>query len=152
VPFTNWWHAHQRGIQHSVGYGKAASKTAKAAGCTGVRNDKQMATSIITKNATVDYTALVAKAGQQLPPTSGPRDANLLPDSPAFIARSAAPHPERAIGNLNHGYVIVWYDNDLPAAQVKLLQTASSDNSRTLIVPWTRSIFPDGKHVVFTAW
>ena len=152
VPFTNWWHAHQRGIQHSVGYVKAASKTAKAAGCTGVRNDKQMATSVITKGATVDYASLVAKAGQQLPPTSGPRDANLLPDSPAFIARSAAPHPERAIGNLNHGYVIVWYDNDLPAAQVKLLQTASGDNARTLIVPWTRSIFPDGKHVVFTAW
>jgi hypothetical protein len=152
VPFTNWWHAHQRGIQHSVGYVKAASKTAKAAGCTGVRNDRQMATSIVTKGATVDYAALVSKAGQQLPPTSGPRDANLLPDSPAFIARSAAPHPERAIGNLNHGYVIVWYDNDLPAAQVKLLQTASADNARTLIVPWTRSIFPDGRHVVFTAW
>ncbi len=111
-----------------------------------------MTTSVIKSGTTVDYAALVAKAGQQLPPTSGPRDANLLPDSPAFIARSAAPHPERAIGNLDHGYVIVWYDNDLPAAQVKALQTASSQNSRTLIVPWTRSVFPDGRHLVFTAW
>ncbi len=152
VPFTNWWHAHQRGIQHSVGYVRSASKAAKAAGCTGVRNDRQMATSVIKSGTTVDYATLVAKAGQQLPPTSGPRDANLLPDSPAFIARTAAPHPERAIGNLNHGYVIVWYDNDLPAAQVKALQSASSQNSRTLIVPWTRSIFPDGQHLVFTAW
>jgi cell division septation protein DedD len=152
VPLTNWWHAHQRGIQHSVGYVRAASKTAKAAGCTGVRNDREMATSVIKSGTTVDYASLVLKAGQQLPPTSGPRDANLLPDTPAFIARSAAPHPERAIGNLDHGYVIVWYDNDLPAAQVKLLQSASSQNSRTLIVPWTRSIFPNGQHVVFTAW
>jgi hypothetical protein len=152
VPVTNWWHAHQRGIQHSVGYVRAASKTAKASGCTGVRNDRQMTTSVIKSGTTVDYASLVAKAGQQLPPTSGPRDANLLPDTPAFIARSAAPHPERAIGNLNHGYVIVWYDNDLPAAQVKLLQSASSQNSRTLIVPWTRSIFPNDQHVVLTAW
>ncbi len=83
-------------------------------------------TSVIQSGTTVDYASLVAKAGNQLPPTSGPRDANLLPDTPAFIARSAAPHPERAIGNLDHGYVIVWYDNDLPAAQVKLLQAASS--------------------------
>jgi hypothetical protein len=152
VPFTNWYHAHQRGIQHSVGYVRAATSAAKTAGCTGVRNDQQMTTSVITAGTTVDYAALVAKAGQQLPPTSGPRDANLLPDSPAFIARSAAPHPERAIGNLDHGYIIVWYDNDLPAAQVKLLQAASSQNTRTLIVPWTRSIFPNGQHVVFTAW
>lgn len=35
---------------------------------------------------------------------------------------------------------------------MKALQAASSDNDRTLIVPWTRSIFPDGRHVVFTAW
>jgi len=152
VPFTNWYHAHQRGIQHSVGYVRAASKQAKAAGCAGVRNDRQMTTSVIKSGTTVDYASLVAKAGQQLPPTSGPRDANLLPDTPAFIARSAAPHPERALGNLAHGYVIVWYDNDLPAAQVKLLQAASSQNSRTLIVPWTRSVFPNGQHVVFTAW
>jgi hypothetical protein len=152
VPFTDWYHAHQRGIQHSVGYVRAASSAAKAAGCTGVRNDRQIPTSVIKAGTTVDYAALVAKAGQQLPPTSGPRDVNLLPDSPAFIARSAAPHAERAIGNLDHGYIIVWYDNDLPAAQVKLLQAASSQNTRTLIVPWTRSVFADGQHVVFTAW
>jgi Protein of unknown function (DUF3105) len=152
VPFTNWYHAHQRGIQHSVGYVRPASTAAKAAGCTGVRNDRPMATSVVESGTTVDYAALTAKAGQTVPPTSGPRDGNLLPDSPAFIARSAAPHPERAVGNLDHGYVVVWYDNDLPAAQVKALQAASSQNTRTLMVPWTRSIFPDGRHVVLTAW
>jgi hypothetical protein len=152
VPFTDWYHAHQRGIQHSVGYVRPAIKAAKDAGCTGVRNDRQMTTSVIKQGSTVDYATLVAKAGQELPPTSGPRDADLLPDSPAFIARTAAPHPERAVGNLDHGYVIVWYDNDLSAAQVKALQTASTQNDRTIIVPWTRSIFPNDQHLVFTAW
>lgn len=150
VPFTDWYHAHQRGQQHSVGYVRKASAAAKAAGCTGVRNDRQIPTSIVKAGTTVDYAALTAKAGNALPPTSGPREASVLADTPAFFALASAPHPERAVGNLNHGYIVVWYDSQLPAKDVKALQAAS--NTRTLTVPWTRSVFPDGRHVVFTAW
>jgi Protein of unknown function (DUF3105) len=152
VPFTNWYHAHQRGKQHAVGYVRAATAAAKSAGCTGVRNDRQIPTSVVKTGATVDYAGLTAKAGQALPPTSGPRESNLLADTPAFFAVKSAPHPERAVGNLYHGYIVVWYDKQLPAADVKTLQTASAASTRTLFVPWTRSVFPGGQHVVFTAW
>ena len=152
VPITHWYQAHQRGIKHSVGYVTAASATAKTAGCTGVRNDRQIPTSIVKTGAYVDYASLTAKAGQELPPSSGPREETPLPDTPQFYAFTSAPRPEQAVGNLDHGYIVVWYDSKLPAAQVKTLQSAVANNARTLVVPWTRSVFPDGRHVVFTAW
>ncbi|MCW2545562.1 MAG: hypothetical protein JWN96_22 [Mycobacterium sp.] len=152
VPVTNWWHAHQRGKQHAVGYVKAASAAAKSASCTGVRNDRQITTSIVAAKTTVDYAALTAKAGNSLPPTSGPRESTLLPATPAFYAIKSAPRPEQAVGNLYHGYVIVWYDSKLPAADVKTLQTAAATATQTIVVPWTRSVFPGDQHVVFTAW
>ncbi len=152
VPFTNWYNAHQRGKKHAVGYTTKASAAAKSAGCTGVRNDRQIPTSIVSASKTVDYASLTSKAGNALPPTSGPRQSSLLPDTPAFYAIAKAPRPERAVNNLYHGYVVVWYDKKLPAADVKALQSAAPQNSRTLVVPWTRSTFPGNQHVVFTAW
>ena len=62
------------------------------------------------------------------------------------------PRPERAVGNLNHGYIVIWYDAKLPAADVKILQSASAGNTRTLVVPWTRNVFSGNQHVVLTAW
>ncbi len=152
VPLTNWYNAHQRGIKHGIGYVAAASTQAKAVGCTGVRNDRQMKTSIVKTGTTVDYAKLTKAAGNALPPTSGPRYSDPLPDSPTFYAVKAAPKPERAVANLYYGYVVVWYDKKLPAADVKTLQTASSQTSRTIFVPWTRSIFPGDQHLVLTAW
>lgn len=152
VPFNNWYQAHQRGKQHAVGYVRAASTVARAAGCTGVRNDRQIPTSIVKAGTTVDYAGLTTSAGQQLPATSGPREANPLPDTPQFYALKSAPRAERALGNLNHGYVVAWYDSQLPATDVKALQVAVASNTRTLAVAWTRSVFPDGRHVVLTAW
>jgi hypothetical protein len=151
VPVTNWYNAHQRGKQHAVGYVKAASTTAKNASCTGVRNDRQIATSIVPAKTTVNYASLTAKAGNALPPTSGPRESTLLPATPTFYAVKSAPRPEQAVGNLYHGWVIVWYDSKLPAADLKTLQTAAA-TTQTLVVPWTRSVFPGDQHVVFTAW
>jgi hypothetical protein len=152
VPVTNWYNAHQRGKQHAVGYVKAASTAAKSASCTGVRNDRQIETSIVAAKTTVDYAALTAKAGNALPPTSGPRESTLLPATPTFYAVKAAPRPEQAVGNLYHGWVVVWYDSKLPAADLKTLQTAAAAATQTLVVPWTRSVFPGDQHVVLTAW
>ena len=152
VPLTNWYNAHQRGKKHAVGYVTKASSDAKSAGCTGVRNDRQIPTSIVDAGKTVDYASLTAKAGDTLPPTSGPRESALLPDTPAFYAVAKAPRPERAVNNLYHGYVVAWYDSKLPAADVKTLQTAASQNARALIVPWTRSTFSGNQHLVLTAW
>jgi hypothetical protein len=152
VPVTNWYNAHQRGKQHAVGYVKAASSAAKSADCSGVRNDRQIATSIVPAKTTVNYASLTAKAGNALPPTSGPRESTLLPATPTFYAVKSAPRPEKAVGNLYHGWVIVWYDDKLPAADLKTLQTSAAAATQTLVVPWTRGVFPGDQHVVFTAW
>jgi hypothetical protein len=152
VPISRWYDAHQRGKKHAVGYVQAASTAAKAASCTGVRNDRQIETSIVKAKTTVDYAALTAKAGNALPPTSGPRESTLLPATPTFYAVKAAPRPEQAVGNLYHGYVIVWYDSKLPAADIKTLQTAAATASATIVVPWTRSVFSGDQHLVLTAW
>ena len=152
VPVTNWYNAHQRGKQHAVGYVKAATSAAKSASCTGVRNDRQIATSIVPAKTTVNYASLTAKAGNSLPPTSGPRESTLLPATPTFYAIKSAPRPEQAVGNLYHGWVVVWYDSKLPAADLKTLQTAAAAATQTLVIPWTRSVFPGTQHIVFTAW
>lgn len=152
VPVTNWYNAHQRGKQHAVGYVRAASSAAKKAGCTGVRNDRQIATSIVPAKTTVNYAALTAKAGNALPPTSGPRESTLLPATPTFYAVKSAPRPEQAVGNLYHGWVVAWYDSKLPAADLKTLQTAAASATQALVIPWTRSVFAGNQHVVFTAW
>lgn len=152
VPVTNWYHAHERGKKHAVGYVTSASSAAKKASCTGVRNDRQIETSIVPAKTTVNYASLTAKAGNSLPPTSGPRESTLLPATPVSYTEAKAPRPEQAVGNLYHGWIIVWYDSKLPAADLKTLQTAAASATQTLVVPWTRSVFPGNQHVVFTAW
>ncbi|HVI37453.1 MAG TPA: DUF3105 domain-containing protein, partial [Gaiellales bacterium] len=113
--------ARSRGQQRSVGYVKAASSSAQAANCTGVRNDTQISREHVTTN--VDYAKLLAGVGQQIPPSSGPHDANPLPDSIHFYTRADKPKVERAVHNLEHGFIVAWYDNQLPQSEVDKLQT-----------------------------
>jgi hypothetical protein len=101
----------------------------------------------------VDYTKLLAEKGEQIPPSSGPHDANPLPDSIHFYQRADKPKLERAVHNLEHGFIVGWYDSELPADQVtKLQQVAGQAGERFIAVPWDRGVFPDGKHFVLTAW
>jgi hypothetical protein len=143
--------ARSRGEQRSVGYVKPASKAAAAAGCSGVRNDVQISRDHTAD--TVDYTKLLADKGEQIPPSSGPHDPNPLPDSIHFYQRADKPKLERAVHNLEHGFIVAWYDSELPADQVtKLQQVSDQAGERFIAVPWDRGVFPDGKHVVLTAW
>src|SRR4051794_10357586 len=143
--------ARSRSAQRSVGYVKAASSTAKAADCTGVRNDVQISRDHVT--TPVDYSKLLTEKGEQIPPSSGPHNANPLPDSIHFYQRADKPVLERAVHNLEHGFVIAWYDNELPQAEVtKLQQITAQAGQRFIAVPWDRGVFPDGRHFVLTAW
>jgi hypothetical protein len=143
--------SRSRSQQRSVGYVKAASSTATTANCTGVRNDVQISRDHVTTQ--VDYAKLLADKGEQVPPSSGPHDANPLPDSIHFYQRADKPKLERAVHNLEHGFIVAWYDNELPQAEVTKLQgIADTAGERFIAVPWDRSVFPDGRHFVLTAW
>lgn len=143
--------ARSRSEARKVGYVKAANSVAKTADCSGVRNDVQISRDHVT--TTVDYTKLLAAKGEQIPPSSGPHDANPLPDAIHFYSRADKPKIERAVHNLEHGFIVAWYDSQLPQPEVTKLQgIAAQAGERFIAVPWDRGDFPDNRHFVLTAW
>jgi hypothetical protein len=126
-----------------VGYVRAATDPATEAGCTGVVNDRQVSRDHTDKPVTY----------QQRPPSSGPHSADPLPEVTRFYTRAQNPSEERAVHNLEHGFVLGWYDKELPADQVAALERYSRNAStRFIAIPWDREAFPDGKPFVLTAW
>jgi hypothetical protein len=134
-----------KSAQHKVGHVAAATSAAAAAGCTGVVNDAQQGRTHVGRTQKVDYT--------QAPPSSGNHDEDPLPAAIRFYNPRSGIRTERAVHNLEHGFVVGWYDAQLPTAQVDALrQAADAAGDRFIAVPWTRSTFPDGRHFVLTAW
>jgi hypothetical protein len=90
----------------------------------------------------------------QSPPTSGRHHPTPLQVGvKKFYSRAEDPGPEHAVHNLEHAYTVVWYDKTVSDAQIALLkQAGDSAQGKFLIVPWTRTDFPDNKHIVITAW
>lgn len=131
--------------QRKVGYVEAASPAALAAGCTGIVNDPMRGAGHVPSTETVDY--------EVAPPSSGIHDGDPLPDAIRFYNPGSGIRVERAVHNLEHGFVVGWYDTELPDDQVEKLRTVANEaGSRFIAVPWDRSVFPDGKHFVLTAW
>ena len=61
--------------------------------------------------------------------------------------------PEKAVHNLEHAYVVVWYDKTVGEDQIQRLKDAAdAAEGKFLVVPWDRADFPDDKHIVLTAW
>jgi len=137
--------SRSKSASHKIGYVAAATAAAQQANCTGVVNDKQVGQTHVTADQTVNY--------PQSPPSSGNHDGDPLPDAIRFYTPTSGIRIERAVHNLEHGFVIGWYDSKLPADQIAQLKTvASGAGSRFIAVPWTRSVFPDNRHFVLTAW
>ncbi|SNQ51508.1 conserved hypothetical protein [Frankia canadensis] len=135
--------SHAKNKTREVGYVAAASSAATAAGCTGTVNDASKGSSHVS--TTVDY--------KVSPPSSGSHNPDPLPDGIPFYNPASGIPVERAVHNLEHGFVVGWYDKSLPAAQVEKLRSIAADaGPRFIGVPWTRGAFPDGKHFVLTAW
>jgi hypothetical protein len=127
-----------------VGHVSDPSKAASAAGCTGVRNDGLKGRGHTT--TTIKYDAV--------PPSSGRHNPDPLPETPQFYARDVkvAHLTERAVHNLEHGFVVGWYDAKLPEKDVDALRQATASTTRFLAVPWTRGTFPNGRHFALTSW
>ncbi|ADP84057.1 DUF3105 domain-containing protein [Pseudofrankia inefficax] len=137
--------SRSKSASHKVGYVAAPTAAAQAASCVGVVNDRQVGQTHVTADQTVNY--------PQSPPSSGNHDGDPLPDAIHFYTPTSGIRIERAVHNLEHGFVIGWYDSKLPTAQIAELQkVAGQAGSRFIAVPWTRSVFPDNRHFVLTAW
>ncbi len=128
----------------AVGYVSKPTAAAKAADCTGVRNDKASPGGQHTPDRVTYDTA---------PPSSGRHNDDPLPDSIHFYAQSEHPSIERAVHLLEHGFVVGWYDTKLPADQVAKLKAASDTaGERFVAVPWDRQDFGENRHFALTAW
>ena len=124
--------------------------TKEAAACDPVKDEP------IPKEATDDAVKHVTTTVNYdpAPPSSGAHNPSPLPvGSKKFYSREENPPPERAVHNLEHGYVVVWYDQKATDEQVALLERAGrAARGKLLFMPWTRQDFPGDKHVVMTSW
>ena len=145
--------------KNKAGYQAAPTAAEKAAGCLGLHNDP-ISTGGTTAHtySPIDYSK--EKFGDTrggtpaIPPSGGRHNPVSLGDTNRFYPLAAKPRPERAVHNLEHGYVVAWYDSKLPASQVSALQLLAQQPafSRLLVVGWWQSDLPAGKHLVLTSW
>jgi len=104
-----------------------------AAGCTGVHQDPLSPAGQHIATA-IDYSK--EKYGDTeggtppIPPTGGKHNFVSLGDSQRFYPLSEKPRPERAVHNLEHGYVVVWYDSKLPTTDRKSTRLNFSHTSK----------------------
>jgi hypothetical protein len=95
------------------------------------------------------------------PPMFGAhRPAPVFPNN-AFYSAEDRPELEQLVHNLEHGYTILWYAEDLPEAQVEEIRRIASlarDESATggkfIAVAWdaSRGEMPDGRTVALSHW
>jgi hypothetical protein len=143
--------------KNKPGYQAKPTAAELAAGCTGVHNDPISAAALHVTQP-IDYSK--EKYGDTrggtppIPPSNGRHNPVTLPDTAQFYPISEKPRPERAVHNLEHGYVDIWYDSSLPPDQVAQLQalTKQPNFSRLYVVGWWQGDLPAGKHVVLTSW
>lgn len=93
----------------------------------------------------------------QVPPSTGPHwgdVAQLVPRRERFAGRDTTYQPEQYVHNLEHGYVVIWYDADLPEDQLDLLKDASEITGidKFFVAPWTRGKFDGTADVAITGW
>jgi hypothetical protein len=86
------------------------------------------------------------------PPAAGPHDPTPLPPDPHVHSE---PVPEtRAVHNLEHAYVVIWYrvaaDGGLSAETVDALEAFAGDESRVIMAPYPS--MPAGRSLALVAW
>ena len=157
VTIPAYLHDRAQNAKKKAGYQAAPTKAEKAAGCLGVHNDKVSPAGQHVTTA-IDYSK--EKFGDTrggtppIPPSGGRHNPITLSDQNRFYPLAQKPRPERAVHELEHGYIDIWYDSKLPADQVAHLQELAGlgNLSHMLVVGWWQGDLPLGKHVVLTSW
>jgi hypothetical protein len=150
-------HDRAEAKKQKVGYQAKPTSAEKAAGCLGVHNDPiSPAAQHLTDP--IDYSkgkyGDTADGTLPIPPSGGEHNPVPLPDNPHFFTIDSGARAERAVHNLEHGYIVGWYDSKLPTAEVTKLRTLADDPSlgRMIVVPWLDGDLPSDKHFVLTSW
>src|SRR3954464_8403932 len=148
-------HDRAKKAKEKPGHQFAPTAAERTAGCLGVHNDALSASGLHVTTP-IDYSK--EKYGDTrggtppIPPSGGRHTSISLGDKTRFYPLADKPRAERAVHNLEHGYVVAWYDAKLPAADVKTLQTLATTLPRFLAVGGSAGDLPGDKHVVLTSW
>lgn len=90
------------------------------------------------------------------PPAAGNHNPQPAPRNLRFYARDTDRAPEQLVHNMEHGYVVVWYDDDLPQEEVAMLQSVErslkDDHPKFIVSPWRRGKFEGDANVAMSAW
>jgi len=125
---------------------QAALDAAAAAGCDPLERPvlPEPSRDHLEPGASFDY--------GDLPPAAGPHDPSPLPADPHVHAEPVA--QTRAVHNLEHAYVLIWYR---PAAEggiagdvVGALEALANDEDRVIMAPYPD--LPDGRSLALVAW
>ncbi|MBV9291292.1 MAG: DUF3105 domain-containing protein [Frankiales bacterium] len=127
----------------------------RAAGCLGVHQDP-LSPAAQHVTTPIDYAKQrygdTAGGTAPLPPSGGEHNPVSLGDKTHFYPLADMTRPERVVHNLEHGYVVAWYDAKTSAKDVSALQALTATLPRFLVVGWSQGDLPAGKHVVLTSW
>ncbi|HVE63931.1 MAG TPA: DUF3105 domain-containing protein [Mycobacteriales bacterium] len=94
------------------------------------------------------------------PPTGGDHYLQTAAPNKQFYDRDDDILPERLVHNLEHGYVVVWYDKQASGDDLKQLRGISKNVSdvssafgpKFIVAPYTRGDFEGEKNIGMTAW
>ncbi|MEX1046823.1 MAG: DUF3105 domain-containing protein [Actinomycetota bacterium] len=123
---------------------KEAAAAATAAGCTDVENREDLGGNHLTANEPFDY--------PDRPPTSGPHDPGPLPADPHVY--NELMQETRAVHNLEHGFVVIYYRDEgkgaLPENVVKALEPVARDSYKVIMAPYDG--LQEGNALALTGW
>lgn len=95
------------------------------------------------------------------PPSFGAHRPQSAPFERRFYTAADRPEIPELVHNLEHGYVILWYDQTIAddTDQMRYIKAIADkygdEEERFIAAPWTEAdgdAFPDGKHVALTRW
>jgi hypothetical protein len=101
------------------------------------------------------------QAYETVPPSHGPHwDTPIFP-AREFYTSADAPRMEQLVHNLEHGYTIVWYDNEIPVKQLDVLRNIATSarekdptRGKFIVSKWDNGYgdFPDDMNVALVHW
>jgi hypothetical protein len=133
---------------------------AAAAACDPVVTSAADGTSVHVGPGT-DKDTVTSVKYDSVPPTHGEHFATPEYPARAFYTVADRPKIENLVHNLEHGYTIVWYTDDLPADQKATLQKASdlarkdpNTAGKFIVSAWDDAYgaYPEGKKIGVSHW
>jgi hypothetical protein len=129
--------------------------TAAAAGCGEVQEESATGAGEHISSGPIDYAVE--------PPSYGPHRPVTAEPGIHFYTADDRPEAEMLVHNLEHGWTIVWYDEDISDDQMQAMRATADkfgefgDDPRynVIFAPWTADDgeqMPEGKQITFSHW